>query len=108
MKNNAIYGLMACSLIAFISYNAVRTETEIEVHTVEIEKVVEKIVYKDHRVDVLESKYPEVTDYHYGNWSQTADMTFKEAFRFYRDKYPPGTIFMWQGKYYHTYYKEEV
>ena len=108
MKNNVIYGLMACLFLAYISYNAVVTRTEIQ--TIEIEKVVEveKIVYKDYKVEVLESKYPEVTDYHYGNWAQTANMTFKEAFRFYRDNYPPGTIFMWQGNYYHTYYKEEV
>ena len=112
MKNNVIYGLMACSLIAFISYNAVRTKTEIEVHTVEVEKIVEieveTIVYKDRRVEALEAQYPELADYNYGSWADTNKLSFKEAFRFYRSEYGAGSVFMWHGDYYTTDYVEEV
>ena len=67
----------------------------------------EKVVFKDHRVESLINKYPQLQDYNYGSWAKTNDLSFEEAFKFYRNEYGIGTVFMWQGDYYHTYYKEE-
>ena len=103
--NRYVYAGMACITLIILSYNAIITKTELEI--VEVEKVVEKVVFKDHRVEALINKYPQLQDYNYGSWAKTNDLSFKEAFKFYRNEYGIGTVFMWQGDYYHTYYKEE-
>tara|TARA_Y100001951_G_scaffold76145_1_gene63302 strand:- start:100 stop:522 length:423 start_codon:yes stop_codon:yes gene_type:complete len=114
--NNYVYAGLACLTLVIISYNAINTK--IEVRTVEVEKV----VYKDRQVEKLELEKPAITiddltitklanvefdDLNLGNWVSTNGLTFPEAFKFYRDKYGKGTVFMWHGDYYHTYFKEE-